>query len=108
VLPERWIQGIDGDIEVLLDTTVNEKLILEGISREVVRRIQTMRKDLNLPYDAKIDLTVSGDPDIIKGIEAYRDYIMNETLCSNLVIGDDPKAKDWDLDQGKLRIAIRI
>jgi isoleucyl-tRNA synthetase len=108
VLPERWIQGVDGDIEVLLDTTVNEKLILEGISREVVRRIQTMRKDLNLPYDAKIDLTVSGDPDIIKGIEAYRDYIMNETLCSNLVIGDDPKAKDWDLDQGKLRIAIRI
>jgi len=107
VLPDRWAQGVDGDVDVLLDTTVDEGLVLEGISREVVRRVQTMRKDLNLPYDANISLTISGDPLVREGVEAHKGYIMNETLCSELDFGDHPDARDWDLDQGKLRIAVR-
>ena len=107
ILPERWAQGIEGEIEVLLDTEIDEPLLLEGISREVVRRIQTMRKDMDLPYDARIELKISGDPLVIRGIEAYRRYIQDETLADSLTMEETPEAKDWDLDQGKLRIAIR-
>jgi len=108
VLGERWaIGGEGGDIEVLLDLHITDELVQEGIAREVVRRIQTMRKDMDLEYDATIKLVISGDRTILSGIETFRDYILNETLSDSLEFGDASGGKEWDLDQGKVTIAIR-
>ncbi|MGA1792579.1 MAG: isoleucine--tRNA ligase [Thermoplasmatota archaeon] len=108
VLGERWAIGGEGeDTEVLLDLHLTDELVKEGIAREVVRRVQTMRKDMDLQYDARIKLVVSGDNVIISGIEAFREYILNETLSDSIEVGDASGGKEWDLDQGKVTIAVR-
>ncbi len=109
VLGDRWtIGGEGGEIEVILDLHLSEDLKQEGIAREVVRRIQTMRKDKDLEYDARITLRISGDPVILSGVKVFNDYIMFETLADVLEIVDDAVGQDWDIDQGKLNILISI
>ncbi|MEA3559177.1 MAG: class I tRNA ligase family protein, partial [Candidatus Thermoplasmatota archaeon] len=106
ILSERWTLGGEGDIEVILDTRLDDGLKLEGIAREVVRRIQTMRKDLDLDYDARIMLKISGDDQVISGIRAFQDYILHETLADGLEIINDADGKEWEIDQGSLKISI--
>jgi len=106
VLGERWALGSEGDIEVILDLHLDAGLVREGIAREVVRRIQTMRKDMDLQYDARIELRIFGDKDIIDGVESFRNYIMHETLAESMEIDETIDGKGWDLDQGSLKISI--
>ncbi|MGA1821950.1 MAG: isoleucine--tRNA ligase [Thermoplasmatota archaeon] len=106
VLGDRWVHGEDGDLEVLLDLELTDDLKKEGIAREVVRRIQTMRKDLDLQYDARINLKIRGDAAIIEGIEAFREYITTETLSDSLVIDDRVKGREWEIDQGCFTVYI--
>ncbi|MGA1872943.1 MAG: isoleucine--tRNA ligase [Thermoplasmatota archaeon] len=109
VLPERWAIGGEGeDVEVLLDLELTKELVMEGIAREVVRRVQTMRKDMDLEYDARINLAISGDAAIISGIEANREYILNETLSDSIEFGETADGREWDLDQGKVTIALYV
>ncbi|MFO8051492.1 MAG: isoleucine--tRNA ligase [Thermoplasmatota archaeon] len=106
VLGERWAAGEEGDLEVILDLHIDDRLKKEGIAREVVRRIQTMRKDLDLDYDARIDLEVSGDGDIIQGIRAFEDYILHETLSDSIVYTEPEEGREWELDRGRFKIGI--
>ena len=106
VLGERWALGSEGDIEVILDLELSDALIKEGIAREVVRRIQTMRKDMDLEYDARISIKLRGDENVMEGVESFRDYIMHETLADNLEIADSAEGTEWKIDQGNLTIDI--
>ena len=104
VLSDRWaIGGEGGEVEVLLDLHLTD-----GIAREVVRRIQTMRKDMDLQYDARITLRISGTQNIISGVKKFNDYIMHETLADVLEIVDSAQGVEWDLEQGKMNINITL
>jgi len=104
VLGDRYALGSEGDLEVIIDLQVTEELKLEGIAREVVRRVQTMRKDADLEYDARIDLVLSGSESVIRGVREWRDYIMQETLADSLEIGEVKDGKEWKLDDGRLLV----
>ncbi len=106
VLGERWALGSEGDIEVILDLELSDALIKEGIAREVVRRIQTMRKDMDLEYDSRISIKLRGDENVMEGVESFKDYIMHETLADNLEIVDSAEGTEWKIDQGNLTIDI--
>ncbi len=106
VLGERWALGGEGDLEVILDLELTGDLINEGVAREVVRRIQTMRKDMDLEYDARISISLHGDPQILKGVEAFREYIIHETLADSLEIDASVEGTEWKLDLGSLVISI--
>ena len=106
VLGDRWAIGAEDGLEVILDLQMTDELEKEGIAREVVRRIQTMRKDMDLRYDARISLSVSGDRKVVEGIKAFKDYIMSETLADGISFGRSKKGKEWELDQGKMNIEI--
>ncbi|MBN1539537.1 MAG: isoleucine--tRNA ligase, partial [Candidatus Thermoplasmatota archaeon] len=109
VLGERWtIGGEGGDVEVLLDLHLTDDLVREGIAREVVRRIQTMRKDMDLDYDARIKLVISADGPIISGIGSFMDYIRHETLADAIVFGDPRNGKEWEMDQGMMTVGIEL
>jgi isoleucyl-tRNA synthetase len=108
VLSDRWALGEEGDIEVILDLELSDELRNEGIAREVVRRIQTMRKDMDLEYDARITLSISGDDVVLKGIDLFRDYILHETLADDLKLIEKVQGKEWKIDQGKLVIGIEL
>ncbi|MFN8676090.1 MAG: isoleucine--tRNA ligase [Thermomicrobiales bacterium] len=69
---------------VVLDTTLTPDLIAEGIVRDVVRGIQDARKQAEYRIEDTIEVTYVADPEIAAAIEAYRDYLMNETLAVSL------------------------
>ncbi len=76
---ERLIATESG-VTVLLDTKVTEELLLEGYAREVISRIQNLRKDSGLLVTDRIHLTVTCEDDVKRAITVHKSYIMAETL----------------------------
>ncbi len=71
---------------VILDATLNDALIAEGLAREVVSRIQKVRKESKLEYTARIATTVTGPAEVLAACEAHREYIERETLSASLTL----------------------
>jgi len=85
---EGWLVASEKGITVALDITLNEHLINEGICRELVNKIQTLRKDSGLQVTDKIILKIQKDNIIEKAIFENQNYILNETLAENLEFVD--------------------
>ena len=85
---EGWLVASEKRITVALDITLNERLINEGICRELVNKIQTLRKDSGLQVTDKIILKIQKDNIIEKAIFENQNYILNETLAENLEFVD--------------------
>ena len=85
---EGWLVASEKGITVALDIKLNERLINEGICRELVNKIQTLRKDSGLQVTDKIILKIQKDNIIEKAIFENQNYILNETLAENLEFVD--------------------
>ena len=72
----------EGELTVGFDTEVTEDLLNEGIARDVVRAIQTLRKETGLDVSDRIILTLGGDEVMEKVYNQFKDFIEAETLCS--------------------------
>ena len=83
---EGCLVASENNITVALDITLNEELINEGICRELINRIQNLRKETGLLVTDKINLKIQLDNIIEKAIFENRAYIMSETLTENLEI----------------------
>jgi len=107
-LPENLKLGEEGGVKVYLNTEIDEDLKREGLAKEVVRRIQVMRKEMDLPYDAKISVSLTGDEEILEAARSLRDYIMGETLSKSMGVGGEggQYVKEWDVDGLRLKIGI--
>ena len=75
----------DGNITVGLTTELSEKLIQEGIARDVIRHVQIMRKNANFAVEDRINIYGSFDGQVGDAIKAYEDYFKNETLTINMI-----------------------
>jgi isoleucyl-tRNA synthetase len=75
---------------VALDTTITPELRAEGLARELVRRIQAMRKDAGFNIEDRITTYFQGDGDLAEVMGRWADYIRNETLSTILVEGTPP------------------
>ena len=71
-----------------LDTTLTEELVKEGFSREVVRRIQQMRKDAGFEIEDRIEVSYVADERLAAAIEANSAYIQQETLAESMTAGE--------------------
>ena len=100
---------------VAIDTRLTEEEIAEGLARDIVRRIQYMRKMLKLPVDAVIEVVVAGPQDAIRLAERLRDYIARETRASKLVLtSDEGRAREagglvmeWEIGDEKFVISVK-
>ena len=81
-----WLVAQDGDLTVALDVSLSEDLIHEGTARELVNRIQNVRKELGFNVTDKIDLTLAPHDHISLAVEKFRDYISSQTLAQKLSI----------------------
>ena len=77
-----WVVANDGTLTVALDITLTQELVNEGIARELVNRVQNIRKELFDVTDRIVIELQSGEWD--NAIESHREYICNETLCTRL------------------------
>lgn len=93
-------------ISIDMDCTLNQELIAEGLAREVVNRIQKTRKDLNFNVADRIQVTYSGDAELLNAINKHKNYIMSETLCESMDMGTKPNAIAFDVDDFKLSLNV--
>ena len=82
---EGYTSESDGNITVGLTTELSEKLVQEGIARDVIRHVQIMRKNANFAVEDRINIYGSFDGEIGDAIKANEDYFKNETLTVNMI-----------------------
>ncbi|MBR4082569.1 MAG: class I tRNA ligase family protein, partial [Clostridia bacterium] len=100
----------DKGVTVVLDTNLTEALINEGYAREMISKIQTMRKDTDFEVTDRIDVRFTCDDVLAAAVEAGREMIMNGVLALTMERGeadDSFIAKEWDVNGKKATIAIR-
>jgi isoleucyl-tRNA synthetase len=119
---EGYAIAEDNNYLVALDTRLTEDLLMEGLAREVVRRVQTMRKDADFDISDTITLKYNASERLATAIERFSEYIRAETLSSQLEQGEptngfhraffgpdpdgDPK-KDTSIDGESLTLAVK-
>jgi isoleucyl-tRNA synthetase len=81
---EGWLVASEDNVTVALDTIPDEALLTEGIAREFVNRIQNLRKQSGFEVTDRIKIEVNAPEVIANAIEAKKEYIMNETLASEI------------------------
>lgn len=104
-----WVVANEDDLTVALDTTITESLRMEGISRELVNRIQNIRKEQGFDVTDNIIVEIEKQETLCKAAEAFSDYICSETLTQKLIFSDkvaDP-LQTIDVIEGT-ELAIRI
>lgn len=79
-----WLVASDRGITVALDIHIDEQLKNEGLARELVNRIQNMRKKADFEVTDKINVIISRHPEVEKSLEDTKAYIQNETLASDI------------------------
>ena len=84
---EGLIAANSGLITIALDTQLDEDLILEGLAREIVNKVNTMRKEANLLVTDRISLSITSTQLIYDSIEKHRDFISEEVLAKEIVLG---------------------
>ncbi len=85
---EGWLVANEGALTVALDVTLTEDLRKEGIARELVNRIQNLRKDSGFDVTDRIDVMLQKDDRIVKAVHSNIEYIKTETLTEKLEIMD--------------------
>jgi isoleucyl-tRNA synthetase len=106
----EFVIATQNDKTVVLDVTIDKNLMIEGLSRELIRQIQTLRKDNNFLIEQRITLCVQTDSDDLKQvISTYKDKIMQEVLATNFVneLDDSSCSKEVDFDGDKATIKIK-
>ena len=84
-----WLIQSEGPFVVALDPTLSEELVREGLAREVVNRVQRLRKEAGYDYALRIAVSLSGAPEVLAAASRYRDFIAGETLARRLETGSD-------------------
>ena len=85
---EGWLVANEGALTVALDVTITDDLRKEGIARELVNRIQNLRKDSGFEVTDRIDVQLQNDALVAAAIASNEDYIKSETLTEDLKIMD--------------------
>ena len=102
-----WLVANDGNLTIALDITVTEELRQEGLARELVNRIQNMRKQSGLNITDKINITVCADAEYCRAIEVFAEYIKQQVLGLSISTTDTlVGAQEWDVDGKKISVKI--
>ncbi|MBQ7488516.1 MAG: class I tRNA ligase family protein, partial [Clostridia bacterium] len=105
-----YVVSTDKDVTVALDTTLNDDLIAEGFAREIVSKVQTMRKEADFEVTDRISLAVATKDETLKAaIRAYDEQIRRGVLAVSVEEGTlaDACTKDWNINGVEATLSIR-
>jgi isoleucyl-tRNA synthetase len=99
---EGWLVMNDGNLTVALDVSISEDLKAEGIARELVNRIQNIRKEQNFEVTDRISLKVQNSDYIKEAIDKFGAYICNEVLATELKLENSlSNAQEVELEENQ-------
>ncbi len=107
---EGYAIAEDSGYLVALDTTLTEDLIREGMAREIVRRVQQLRKDADFNVEDHITLKVQAGERLAQAIQQFGDYISGETLSDSLELGapsDGFHSEQFEIDGEALTVGVK-
>ena len=101
-----WLVANEGNVTVALEVELTEELLQEGLARELINRIQNMRKDNGLEITDRIDIVVAEHEKMNAAIAHYGEYIKGQVLADNITIAAND-GEEVDFDDFKLNIKIQ-
>ncbi len=101
-----WTVANEGALTVALDVEVTDELRREGIAREVIKKIQAMRKDSGLEITDRIAVSVSKNAGSDEAVEQFAEYIGNQVLADSLTLCDSVEGEPVELDGYFINVAI--
>nr|MBE6192026.1 isoleucine--tRNA ligase [Rikenellaceae bacterium] len=104
-----WLVATEGKLTVALDITITEELRREGVARELVNRIQNIRKDSGFEVTDKIRVEIESKESVVAAIEEYAAYIGQQTLALEVTCAENPTGDfvvESELDEEPLKIAV--
>lgn len=104
-----WLVANEGNITIALDVTITDELKQEGIARDIVNRVQNIRKSRDYDITDKITLVFAPNNDTDAAINAYSDYIARQVLATSISIGDIVGAEGvetLEIDELKVNVSI--
>lgn len=93
-----WLVANEGRLTVALDITVTEELKKEGLARELVNRIQNIRKSSGFDITDKVIIKIASATEMDGAIQSFREYISNQVLAKSIEITSEPIANATTLD----------
>ncbi len=87
-----------GSITVALDTTLSEDLLLEGLARELVNKVNTMRREQGFEVTDRITIELKATHRLKACLTLHRDYVVHEVLATNIAFNDGCEGETWDLN----------
>lgn len=100
------IANTNGTVTVALDTQLTDELISEGIAREIVNKINTMRRETGLEVTDRIQVVMETTPKVQQSFEKYKDYIEGEVLATSFIFGSTSEGKEWDINDERTIISV--
>ena len=84
-----WLVSNEGNLTVALDVELSDELLNEGMARELINRIQNIRKEIGLEITDRINVTLSPDSKVEAALAGFADYIKAQVLADNVCIADN-------------------
>ena len=105
---EGYVSESDGETSVVLDTNLTPELIEEGFVREIISKIQTMRKEAGFEVMDKIVVYAHGNDKIQDVMKAHEDEIKSEVLADEMVLGEtDGYVKEWNINKETVTMGVK-
>ena len=104
-----WLVASEGKLTVALDITLTDELRAEGVARELINRIQNIRKDSGFEVTDKIRVEIEQKELVAEAVARYADYIASQTLAVEVKSSAEPQGESvvaTDIDEEPLRIAV--
>jgi isoleucyl-tRNA synthetase len=105
-----WLVASEGQLTIALDIQLSDALLREGTARELINRIQNLRKDNGFDVTDKVDVLIVADGDDYKEIEAsladYKDYIASQTLALSVELSAEGEGTEVEWNDGTIKIKV--
>ncbi|MCI9596220.1 MAG: isoleucine--tRNA ligase [Firmicutes bacterium] len=101
---EGFAVAMENNVFTILDTTLTKELVDEGLARELISKVQQLRKQKDFEMMDNIKILISADEEVAAAVETHKDYIMKETLALQIAVGSD--LKEYDLNGHKTGIDV--
>ena len=105
-----WLVASEGQLTIALDIQLSDALLREGTARELINRIQNLRKDNGFDVTDKVDVLIVADGEDYKEIEAsladYKDYIASQTLALSVELSAEGEGTEVEWNDGTIKIKV--